>query len=500
MPSALRLDEMYRMTAHIYSEQNAHRPASATFAHFVEVCGILSMHSRKKKREDVTFEDALCKAFGWYFPLMAKFRVRSVEELIYRKYPYVCPYCRETPHVDSKCKTVYGTTRTVDHAALRQKYVENIRLRPYGIGAWQEMFAKIYPRGLEESARSVVGLFEELGELAEAVRVFDRYPKYFVGEAADVFSYLMGLANEYALQRERDDLGSFDLESEFLKRYPGLCVQCGYQVCICPSVPDSTVGRMAKELDIEKIDELFATDFEEAREESIKVSAKVLAGVGGYAGLSAAYPFDRGEANRSLVLFCLELADRIGDEDVAMRLRSAALKAGAATTNAGSRKQPGLLDEILRPIQEVLDENKSKVATALGRNRATLPNSVGTLIISELILGDKHVAGDSISQGSGSQVVQPQFVDRWREIESSIDMKKLSEELSLLRALIEQSTVTPATNNAREQIVIAEEAANQRDGSRMLSALHAAGTIAKDLAVGVGSGLLVEVIKKANGM
>ncbi len=186
MASGLRLDELYRMTAHIYSEQNAHRPASATFAHFVEVCGILSMHSRKKKREEVTFEDALCKALGWYFPLMAKLKVRSVEEVIYRKYPYACPYCRQLPHVDSKCKTVYGTIRTVDHGALRQKYLDNRAMRPRGVGEWQEMFGRIYPRGLDESARSVVGLFEELGELAEAVRVFDRYPKYFIGEAEHV--------------------------------------------------------------------------------------------------------------------------------------------------------------------------------------------------------------------------------------------------------------------------------------------------------------------------
>jgi NTP pyrophosphatase (non-canonical NTP hydrolase) len=313
MDNGLRLDEMYRMTAHIYSEQNAHRPASGTFAHFVEVCGLLAMHSRRKRREEVTFEDALCKALGWYFPLMAKFKVRSVEELIYRKYPYVCPYCREMPHVDSKCKTVFGTKRTVNHAALLQKFSANKRLRPHGIGEWQDMFAKIYPRAVEESARSVVGLFEEVGELAEAVRVFDRYPKYFAGEAADVFSYLMGLANEYALQKERDDLGAFDLESEFLKRYPGLCVRCGYQVCICPLVPDSTVGRMAKEIDIDDLEGLFSSDFEKSREESVRISERVLEQVGGYAGLAMAFPFDRGEANRGLVLFCLELADRIGE-------------------------------------------------------------------------------------------------------------------------------------------------------------------------------------------
>jgi NTP pyrophosphatase (non-canonical NTP hydrolase) len=500
MTSGLRLDDVYRMTAHIYSEQNAHRPASATFAHFVEVCGILSMHSRKKKREEVTFEDALCKALGWYFPLMAKFKVLSVEELIYRKYPYACPYCRETPHVDSKCKTVYGTTRTVNHTALRQKYVNNKILRPSGLGAWQEMFSRIYPRDLDESARSVVGLFEELGELAEAVRVFDRYPKYFVGEAADVFSYLMGLANEYALQKERDELEPFDFEAEFLKRYPGLCVQCGYPVCICPSVPDSTVGRMAKELDVEDIDDLFASDFEETREESVRVSATVLERLGGYAGISTTYPFDRGEANRGLVLFCLDLAERIGDEEVATRLRSAALKAGAATTNAGSRKQPAVLDEILRPIQKVLDENKGKVAAALGFDNAALPNSVGTLIINEVIFGDKRVSGDSITQGPGAQMTKAQFVDRWREIESGIDIKELSKELSLLRGRIEQSAGDPDRDNALEQVSNAAEAARQGDGSRMLVALRAAGGLAKDLAVGVGSGLLVEVIKMANSM
>ena len=98
--SKFRLDDLYKMTAHIYSEQNAHRPASATFSHFVEVCGLLTVHVRKKKRESTTIEDALCKALGWYFPLLAKFKVASVEELIFRKFPYACPYCRECPHSD----------------------------------------------------------------------------------------------------------------------------------------------------------------------------------------------------------------------------------------------------------------------------------------------------------------------------------------------------------------------------------------------------------------
>jgi hypothetical protein len=55
MTVSLRLDDLYKMIAYTYSEQNAHRPPSATFSHFVEVCGMLTIHSSEKKREGFTF-------------------------------------------------------------------------------------------------------------------------------------------------------------------------------------------------------------------------------------------------------------------------------------------------------------------------------------------------------------------------------------------------------------------------------------------------------------
>ena len=93
----MRLDDLYRMTAYIYSDRNSTRPAEATFAHFVEVCGMLTVHERGKRKEGYDLTDALCKALGWYFPLLAKMRIESAEELIFRKYPRVCPYCRRAP-------------------------------------------------------------------------------------------------------------------------------------------------------------------------------------------------------------------------------------------------------------------------------------------------------------------------------------------------------------------------------------------------------------------
>ena len=55
--SVQRLDDLYYMTAHIYSEQNAARPPETTFAHFVEVCGMLATYDRRKKREEFDIED-----------------------------------------------------------------------------------------------------------------------------------------------------------------------------------------------------------------------------------------------------------------------------------------------------------------------------------------------------------------------------------------------------------------------------------------------------------
>src|SRR5215469_11870717 len=162
-PQTLRLDDLYRMVASIYTDQNIARSPSATFGHFVEVCGMLTMHDRKKRREvNITVTDALCKALGWYFPLMAKMRVKSVEELIYRKYPYACPYCGLAPHRDGECKLVRGTGRTLDHGRLRRLYLDNRGHRPRGLNDWQQMFQEIYPRQVTDQGRSIIGLFEEV--------------------------------------------------------------------------------------------------------------------------------------------------------------------------------------------------------------------------------------------------------------------------------------------------------------------------------------------------
>jgi len=340
---------------------------------------MLAVYDRDKKLEVVSFETSLCKALGWFFPLLAKFRVTSVEELVFRKFPYVCPYCRERPHVDARCKTIRGTSKTVDHDALRGFYDKNKTLWPVTLNDWQEMFQKVYPRSTEDRpGRSTLGLLEELGELAEAVRVFERYPKYFAGEAADVFSYIMGLANEHSLRLEKQNR-VFSFEEEFLKRYPGLCVHCGYSVCICPFVPEATVGRLAKELDLAPVDKLFYYDEEVFRREALTAAGDVFDRLGGYMGVLDNLPFDRGETNRTLVLLCLKLAENVQDHDahVAQQLRTAAIKVATAVTYAGSRRQNDTISPIIRGIQKALSEVQEGAGISAIATEASLSGQIG---------------------------------------------------------------------------------------------------------------------------
>ena len=359
--AVLSLDDLYLMTAHIYSHRNEERSVEATFAHFVEVCGMLSLHGRPKRREGIDVPDALCKAFGWLFPLCAKLGVVSLERLLFRKYPNACPYCRLRPHNEVRCKIVKGTKDTVDHRALRDLARQNEPSRPRSLDEWREMFDAIYPRrvGDRESHRSTAGLLEELGELAEAVRVHSRHPKYVAGEIADVVSYLMGIANEYALLvASEPDAEEFSLEREYLLRYPGICPQCGNHVCVCPPLPSATIGRLAKELDIFESEGLFSGHFDVPEAE--RAAQKVLDRLGGYPGLlddSSRFPFDRGEANRLLVDLCLEVARRLPDDPAAKPFLSAAWRLNSAQATPGSAGRDEAVREVVATLRRGIDSS-----------------------------------------------------------------------------------------------------------------------------------------------
>lgn len=334
----MRLDEFYKMTSFIYQDANLTRSKEATFLHFVEVCGMLTQQDRKKKRVKVDVASAICKALGWYFPLLAKMGVGSVEELLFLKYPDACPYCRQKPHNDGQCKLVKGAEKTVSHTEVLALAASNRDRMPASLNEWRLMFAAIYPRALNsQPGFSSIALFEELGELAEAIRVFDRYPHYFYGEAADVFSYIMGIANEFALTL--DDEESFDLDAEYLSRYPGLCINCGSLTCMCPSVPAATVGRMAKELRID-ITKRRILDYDAFSADGETIAKTVFEGAGFDPRIARRLPFDRGDLNVALTQLSYRLANALegGNPKLAEQLRAQAIEVGRAERGTASRE------------------------------------------------------------------------------------------------------------------------------------------------------------------
>ncbi len=292
----------------------------------------------------------------------------------------VCPPGCCLSHRDAICKTTRGVSQTLDHAAVKAKRLENSGRRPRRLAEWQQMFDDIYPRetAMLGMGRSTMGLFEELGELAEAVRVFEKYPKYFAGEAADVFSYLMGVANEHRIKAEMDDQPRFDFEAVFLRKYPGMCVQCGHQVCICPSIPESTVGRLAKEMELDASEHLFGLDPRYAEERGRKVGESVLDDLGGLPAIADQLPLDRGEANRALVLLCLKLSRELAakNQKLATSLHEAAIHIAIDARTPGSRTH-GLASSA---VLELLSQVWPLLNLAVIPDDRSLPNRLGALL------------------------------------------------------------------------------------------------------------------------
>lgn len=244
------LDEWYRMVNSIYWNRNFHLDALAIFGHLVEVIGGLSLLASNKRKPGVSPEEYVCKALAWWLGLCGKVGIKSVEEMLWGKFPGVCTYCQRSVHDNEECGERKRANPGPDWEALSVIGLRNRDARPDTVGKWQRMFATIYPvQQVEEYPATFARLCEELGELAEAVRVFPAVPGYFLSEASDVFAWLMHLQNFIERKNEvlRSDRG-LALEASLCRAYPDVCVDCNTIPCNCPPILSSTIGRIAHEV------------------------------------------------------------------------------------------------------------------------------------------------------------------------------------------------------------------------------------------------------------
>jgi hypothetical protein len=239
------LDESYIEFNGIYLDANFYKNEFLIFSHLVEVIGGLSSISSKKKNDLEQARRYMPKAIAWWLALAGKIGVSSVTELLWVKYPRVCPYCLGNPHKTDKCKQSLNGPQEPQWTALKK--LGEAGERPLSISDWQSVFADIYPVfDGEDFQGSFARLTEELGEMAEAIRVREIAPSYFISEAADVFAWLMRVQNLYDMKTQAPDHKT--LERWLAEAYPGKCLECGDATCSCPAILDSAFGRMAHEV------------------------------------------------------------------------------------------------------------------------------------------------------------------------------------------------------------------------------------------------------------
>ena len=196
----------------------------------------MSSFETGKHKTGVNEEAFGVKAIAWWLALCGRVGIDDVEQMLWAKFPSVCTYCRQKPHTAS-CK---DSGQVPDWTSLQQ--LGDREAKPKSIGEWQLMFRDIYPNSMNlESSKIFAYLSEEIGELGEAVRVFDLVPGLFLNEAPDVFAWIMQVQN--MIERNFEEPGKA-LEIAFCSAFPDVCGYCAAEKCECPAILPSTVGRL----------------------------------------------------------------------------------------------------------------------------------------------------------------------------------------------------------------------------------------------------------------
>lgn len=249
------IDDWYRTVNAIYWNRNFYCDEMNLFTHLVEISGGLSLLASHKKKQDVDADTFVAKAVAWWMALCGKVRVRSISDMLWTKFPHRCPYCQQARHDNDECRKRKSARPGPDWQALAAIGKSSASQKPTSLGEWQRMFASIYPvEQLETTERTYARLCEELGELAEAIRVLPAAPGYFLSEAADVFAWLMHIQNVVESDKGLDkQQRGYSLETEFCIAYPDKCVDCRSPVCKCPPILETTIGRIGHQVPENKI-------------------------------------------------------------------------------------------------------------------------------------------------------------------------------------------------------------------------------------------------------
>jgi hypothetical protein len=120
----------------------------------------------------------------------------------------------------------------------------------------------------------------------------------------------------------------------------------------------------------------------------------------------------------------------------------------------------------------------------------------------DINMGDNYnIPGQAGAVGPNAHAHDMVFNQIVHQVEQSVDLAALAKELSELRqAIMEKRDSSPQAAVALGEIAKAEIAAQEKNGSKLVEHLKAAGQWALDFAKEIGKDLVVETIKQSMGV
>jgi pyrimidine deaminase RibD-like protein len=132
------LDQWYVSLNSTYFHRNFDRRPSDICLHLVEVIGGLSLLASEKSKPGVDKEAQVPKALAWWLSLCGKVGVRSVEAMLWDKFPRLCPYCQRSTHAQEECAEKKAANPGPPWEVLARLGEKSER--PTTLGGWQRMF------------------------------------------------------------------------------------------------------------------------------------------------------------------------------------------------------------------------------------------------------------------------------------------------------------------------------------------------------------------------
>lgn len=230
------LNDWAKMLNELYgSTQNYSRSTYELHTHLTEVTGVVGKYLLKRKSPDAALE-FLPKVFAWTLALVSKMEPHTPpEEMVLRKFPGVCPYCRSKP-----CACWKTGKSSLDEEILRKIYFSSALAQKRSVDDFQLMFRSIYedswtaeePNDLLRMIHT--RLVEELAEIAEAIRFHHLYPSNFNNEIADFIAWWFAMVSTIHRLQDKPMVLASDL---LWAAYPAFCRICESSPCFCRPSP-----------------------------------------------------------------------------------------------------------------------------------------------------------------------------------------------------------------------------------------------------------------------